>query len=98
MVYEVPPSKASIKQNRFEFHMPGNRKLFSVPKLQYMKPALALQLSELTEVEAAKVLFDEYLPEAFDQFGDAEQLEEFMAAWQEASGITVGESQASTDS
>ena len=98
MPFEVPASKASIKQNRFEFHIPGNRTVFSIPKLGFLKPALALRVSELSEIAAAKVLFDELLPEAFDLFEDTEQLEAFMAAWQKASGVGVGESQASTDS
>lgn len=36
MAYEVPASKASIKQNQFEFKVPGERKMRSLPLLQYM--------------------------------------------------------------
>lgn len=98
MVYEVPKGKSSLKQNRFEFKMPGRAKVYSVPLLQYMKPSLALKLDGLSEVEAARVLFAEYLPEAFDQFEDGEQLQDFMAAWTEKSGVSPGESEASPES
>jgi len=98
MVYQVPASKASIKQNRFEFQLPGSRKIHSVPLLKFLKPSLALELEEASELSAAKILFNEYLPEAFTQFEDAEQLEAFLDAWKDASGIGVGESGASADS
>lgn len=35
MVYEVPASKASLKQNLFEFKVPGEKKTRSLPLLQY---------------------------------------------------------------
>ena len=98
MVYEVPKGKASVKQNRFEFRMPGKTKVYSVPKLQYLKPSLALKLDGLSEIDAARLLFAEYLPEAFDQFEDGEQLQDFMAAWTDASGVGLGESGASPES
>jgi hypothetical protein len=98
VVYQVPASKASIKQNRFEFQLPGSKKVHSVPLLKYLKPSLALELEEASELAAAKILFNEYLPEAFPQFEDAEQLEAFLEAWKDASGIGVGESGASADS
>lgn len=36
MVYEVPASKASIKQNQFEFKVPGERKTRSLPLPKYL--------------------------------------------------------------
>lgn len=98
MVFQVPASKASIKQNRFEFQIPGSKKIFSVPLLKYLKPSLALELEGSTEVGAAKALFNEYLPDAFHLFEDGDQLAAFLEAWKDASGIGVGESQASADS
>lgn len=98
MVYQVPASKASLKQNRFEFQIPGSKKIYSVPLLKFLKPALAFRIESATEVEAASALFDEYLPEALEKFEDGEQLGAFMQAWAEASGVTVGESKASADS
>lgn len=98
MVYQVPSSQASIKQNRFEFSLPGSKKVYSVPKLQFVKPAIALQFSDLTEVQIANLLFAEYLPEVFPQLEDATQLEALLNAWKEESGIGAGESEASADS
>ena len=99
MVYEVPKGKASLKQNRFEFKMPGKTKVYSVPKLEFMKPSLALQLEgDITGAAAARLLFGEYLPEAFESFEDGQQLQDFMAAWAEASGVSLGESGASPES
>lgn len=99
MVFQVPASKASIKQNRFDFQLPGSKKVYSVPKLQFVKPALALTFSELTEVQVANLLFAEYLPEVFPLLEDGSQLEALLNAWKEASeGVGVGESSASADS
>jgi hypothetical protein len=96
MPYKVPASKKSLKQNQFEFEIDGVT--YSVPLLKFVKPKIAFALDGATSTGAVQALFDEYLPEAFDKFEDAEQLEAFMAAWQEASGITAGESSASADS
>lgn len=98
MVYEVPKSKASLKQNRFEFKLPGSAKIYDVPLLKFLKPAVALKIQGASEVEAAQALFDEYLPVALEKFEDAEQLGAFIEAWSEASGISVGESKALSDS
>lgn len=93
MVYEIPKSKASIAQNRFEFQFPGDERTFSVPLLQYVKPALALQFRPgADEAELARQLFAEYLPDSLDRFEDGEQLAAFLNAWQEASGVGLGES------
>lgn len=98
MVFQVPTSQASIKQNRFEFTLPGSKKVYSVPKLQFVKPSIALQFNDLSEIQIANILFSEYLPEVFPQLEDASQLEALLNAWKEESGIDVGESEASATS
>lgn len=98
MVYEIPKSKASIGQNRFEFRFPDSDRVHSVPLLKYLKPSLAMQIVESSEMVGARMLLDTYLGETFEDFEDSEQLQAFMAAWQEASGIALGESQASSSS
>lgn len=99
MVFQVPPSKASVKQNRFEFTLPGAKKVYSVPKLNFLKPSLALSFDALTEVQVANALFNEYLPEVFPLIEDGAQLEALLNAWKDASeGVGVGESSASADS
>lgn len=98
MVFEIPKSKASIDQNRFKFKFPGERKTYSVPLMKYLKPSLAVQFEELSEVAAFKLIIDEYIPEAFEKFDDVEQFEAFLEQWKSESGISVGESEASPSS
>ena len=114
MVYQVPPSKASIKQNRFEFQAPGSKKVHSVPRVQYIRPAFLRQIEALTDgIEPGKepppdvamalyraqvALFEHYIPGFVDLFDDSEQIGELLAAWQAESSISLGESSASADS
>lgn len=94
--FHVPRSKASIKQNRFQFTMPDDpKRVYDIPLLKYLPPKLAVEASELSEIAFTKLLFETYMPDAFDQFEDSEQLQAFMAAWSEASNVTPGESSAS---
>lgn len=97
MVYEIPKSRASIAQNRFDFKFAGSTKKYSVPLMKYIKPALAMRLEQMSNTEVVVALFEEYFPgEAlFEKFEDGEQFEAFMRAWQEASGVDLGESEAS---
>lgn len=134
-MFEVPASKASIKQNLFEFKMPGATepdpeaakaadpelfeeyeaarkkweahqakhtrlvKTFTVPKLQFLRPALLRQMDSLTnQVDRVFALLENYQPALVDQFDDMEQLTALYKAWSEGSGITVGESSASSTS
>ena len=99
MVFQVPPSQASIKQNRFEFALPGSKKVYSVPKLQFLKPSLALSFDDMNEAQAARALFSTYLPDALELLEDSTQLQALMEAWQaDSEGVGVGESKASADS
>ncbi|MFJ4166287.1 hypothetical protein ACIPY5_12085 [Microbacterium sp. NPDC089698] len=98
MPYEVPQSKKSLKQNRFEFKLPGDKKLYSVPLLQYIRPAFIRDYSELDANEFMVKFIDAELPGVLDKLEDSEQLEALMNAWSEASGITPGESEASPSS
>src|SRR3954471_7210778 len=102
MVYQVPKSKKSLKQNKFEFTIAGDPdegRVYSLPLLKYISPALARRLGSESPVEGMGVLFDEYIgEEILGKFEDMEQLEGLFTALQEASGATAGESSASTDS
>lgn len=49
MVYEVPPSKASLKQNVFEFRVPGERKTRSLPLLKYTPISYRNRLAQLAQ-------------------------------------------------
>ncbi|MCJ1687786.1 hypothetical protein [Rathayibacter sp. VKM Ac-2927] len=97
-MFTVPASKASIKQNRFEFKLPGDDTTYSLPKLQFVKPKLVLQISGSSKADVVRLLMDHYIPDAFEQIESLEQLTALYEAWADASGITPGESSASTDS
>lgn len=114
MVFEVPKSKASIRQNRFEFKMPDGKKYW-VPLLEYIKPSLALKFKDLEVTtdedgnqtadgdatsQLVTALFDTYWPgkALFDQFEDADQFAAWMEAYTDASGVSAGESSASSKS
>jgi hypothetical protein len=98
MVFQVPPSKASIGQNRFEFQLPGDDQVFSLPLLKYVKPKVALSIETESRARAMVVLFQEYMPEVLDRLEDAEQLTALFNGWVAASGVTLGESEGSSDS
>lgn len=99
MAFAVPASKASIKQNRFEFTLPSDRTTkYSMPKLQYLKPSVLNLLDGKEKNEIIVGLLEEYAPGVIDQLESLEQLTALYEAWAEASGISVGESSASTDS
>jgi len=101
--YTVPESKRSLHQNQFEFKVPGDKKLYRIPKIKYLpvgtieKMALAGKNVTISDMLS---LFDGDNSAAADAVRklDREQLEALTRAWQEDSGIVVGESSASTDS
>ena len=98
-VYEVPASKASIDQNLWSFKMPGDRKTYKVPKLQFMKPSLMREMdATLNKIDRVYALLENYHPGLVDKFDGLDQVEAFYGAWAEASGLTVGESSASSTS
>jgi hypothetical protein len=98
-MFEVPASRASVKQNQFEFKIPGDRKTYSIPKLQFLRPALLRQMDSMkNQVDRVYALIENYHPGLVDKFDDMEQLTALYTAWSEGSGITVGESSASSTS
>ncbi|MBP1241745.1 hypothetical protein ABID92_000427 [Frigoribacterium sp. PvP120] len=99
MTFEVPPSKASIDQNQWSFKMPGDRKTYKVPKLQFMRPSLMRQMDATSNrIDRVYALLEHYHPGLVDHFEGLDQIEAFYGAWAEASGLTVGESSASSTS
>jgi len=101
MTFEVPASKRSLKQNQFLFKVPGNRKQFSVVKAKYIPVGLIEKLSGTEKAVSIKDLLELFgggeASEAVRDL-DSEQLNALTVAWQKDSGISVGESSASTDS
>lgn len=97
MAFQIPESKRSIKQNRFEFTLPDGTTA-SMPKAKYLTIGQVERLSKLgTEMALTDMLelFEE--PDALEAVRtlDGEQLQALMEAWQVDSGISVGESSAS---
>jgi len=55
VVFEVPASKASLKQNVFEFKVPGERKTRSLPLMQYTPIGFRSKLERLARpIQAAQ--------------------------------------------
>ncbi|MFL2002014.1 hypothetical protein [Microbacterium sp. A1-JK] len=96
--FNVPASKASIKQNQFEFSFPGSKEVLSVPKLRFLKPGLMRELdSSVNKIDRVYLLLEHYHPGVIDNFEGLDQLEAFYTAWAEASGISMGESSDSSE-
>lgn len=96
MPYEVPASKKSKKQNRFEFSHDGET--YDVPLMKFVS-AGAMEAFEAGKNMTGLILAadDERTRDAVRTM-ESDQLAGLMGAWQEASGITAGESEASLDS
>ena len=89
MTFQVPESKKSIKQNRFEFEVDG--KTYDIPHLKFA-PVAAIEKFEQEQNMAGLLLTadTDAAREVIRSF-DGSQLEPFIEAWQEASGVEGGE-------
>lgn len=95
-MYEVPESRRSIGQNRFEFKAGG--KVYSMPKLQFLPVAAAELMEQGKEVQAILLALDDDKARDAVRLMDGEQIKGLMGALAEASGVEVGESSGSADS
>lgn len=101
--FVVPESKRSIRQNQYEFTLPGQKKIYRIPKAKYLPVGLIEKFEGSKEdLSVADVLsmFDngDAATLAAIRTLDSEQLQALTKDWQTDSGMTVGESKASTDS
>lgn len=96
MTFQVPASKKSQKQNRFEFEHDG--KTLDVPLLKFVTAAAAEAFESGREVTGLILAADKPEVQTALRSMDSDQLEALMSAWGKASKITVGESQGSSDS
>jgi hypothetical protein len=71
MPYEVPPSKASTDQNKFEVVLDGTT--YTLPRLEYVKPALLEGIDQ--GLSGTRAVFDHYAPGLFDAIDGADQLD-----------------------
>lgn len=89
MTFQVPESKKSVKQNRFEFEVNGKK--YDIPHLKFA-PVAAIEKFEQEQNMAGLLLTadTDEAREAIRSF-DGSQLEPFLEAWSEASGAEPGE-------
>lgn len=100
-MYKIPADRQSSKQKRFDVETPAGN-TYSLPLLSRLKPSTAARFGDAGTDGAQQLLllremFTELAPGLFEEFDTAEQLEGMMRAWQEDSGVTVGESQPSLE-
>lgn len=92
-MYEVPDSKKSIDQNRWPFKVGG--KEFWIPRAKYLTTRQADTMQEdslgeaLSKIAPNKATADVLLDMPLDH------VEGLFEAWQEDSGVTLGESESS---
>ena len=99
MVFQVPPSKASFKQNRYEFQLPDDDTIYSVPKLKFLKPHLLAGLRGQDATGTLIGILDAYYPGlTAEKFDGLDQTEALYLDWAKESGIDLGESSGSADS
>jgi len=94
MSFKVPESKRSSKQNQFEFELPDGHTYY-IPKAKYMKTGDVERLSAIgAQVKITDLLeiFGEGEAAKAVRELDVEQLQALMTAWQEDSGLELGES------
>lgn len=96
MAFQVPPSKKSIRQNRFEFEVDG--RTYSMPLLKFLPVASAEEFEREHNVAGVLAAVDSEEAKAVLRAMDGEQIAALIDAWQEESGVGVGESVASSES
>ena len=78
-VYRLPASRKSLKQNQFEFQLVEDGPVHTIPKLKFVKPALAVKLEVVPLQQAVVMLFEEFQPGLLDEFEDSEQFEDWKS-------------------
>lgn len=93
-MFEVPKSKRSIKQNRYQFKLAG--KTFDIAKAQYLPMRAAKLFEEEKIVDGLLQLAEgnEALEDALLDL-DGEQLSALVEDWQRESDVSLGESETS---
>jgi hypothetical protein len=101
MTFNVPASAGEKPENRFEFTLPGAKKRYSIPKMDFLTGEHLLLVSQVEDQEfgadSVKALF-----QLTDELTDApirklamDQLVAFYDAWGSASAVTPPESDGS---
>lgn len=95
-MFEIPESKRAKPENRFEFELAG--KDFTIPLLKFAPVEASEHFEAQRQVAGIIACCENDAAKDAIRSLDGEQFGALMAAWQEASGITVGESRALPDS
>ena len=93
------------ERKEFCFQLTGSKKVWRIPLMGSMSAAQVLRFRKLGQsamdedamLDAASDLLESFAPGIMDAI-TLDQLAEVWRAWQEASGVSVGESQASPES
>jgi hypothetical protein len=96
MPFDVPASKKSIKQNRFEFNLEGVT--HSIPLLKFAPVEAAEHFEAGRNVAGILACCENDAARDAVRSLDGDQFGPLMDAWQKASGVTAGESPASEES
>lgn len=96
MPFDVPVSKKSLKQNRFEFTLDGKK--FSIPLLKFAPVIAAEHFEAGRDVAGFIACCENDDAKTALRSLDGDQLGPLTDAWFEASGVTAGESEASEES
>lgn len=106
MVYEIPESKRSLRQNKFEFKISGSQALYAIPKPQFLPLSITEMMidatlseedAETTQLEVFRYLIG-LIPGAVKEQIESDQLAELFKAWQESGKATLKKSSASPSS
>lgn len=95
-MFVIPPSRKSSNENRFTFEHDGGT--HTVALLQFAPVATAEAFEQGHNVAGILAACDSDETRAVVRSLDGEQFGALMHAWEVASGVTPGESAASTDS
>jgi hypothetical protein len=94
MTFEVPASKASVGQDKFDFSIAGKK--YSVRKLKYVPIGQRSSISHDGEAQLEFFGVDGTKQGDAVRGLDEEQFKALVEAWQADSEVTVGESEASS--
>lgn len=93
MVFQIPESKKSIKQNRFEFELDGKK--FEIPHLKFAPAGAMEHFEQERNMTGLMLVCDDDATRDALRGLDGDQLAAFMEAWGAASGVDMGESSTS---
>lgn len=93
----------AVARREFRFQLEGSKKVWRLPAMGSIPIGIARKLSKLANIDsveeqadAAFELFEKLCPGLMDEV-TLDQLTEIMVEWMDSSGISVGESQASSE-